>query len=749
MTMTTTKMQLNPRRSAVATQRWILFLLTAAMLSLLVGCGGSTANVQNPPPPPPPNVTTTVQTSANSIPVNGTVTLTATITGPADIVSDGVVWTLSCQGATGAACGTLSSPSSQSGAPITFTAPPTIPGNNMVTQIVAYAEGYQQSNYVAPITITTFDSSLQAGIYVLQAQGVDSNSNPYQIVAALNLDGQGNIENGEQTANYLATGSLTDTGLTGTYFLGNDGRGLITVNTNDPNIGNNGVETFAFVFLNPQGSPQNPQALVSQVDIENVSTTGDSAVGTLDLQETSVAAPSGSYAFVLKGTNVVKSSPFGLGGVLSIPAGQTAISGVFDEVIGEKLKLGDATFPTGSQLTSSPDALGKVTFNLTGLLDGTHTKTVTAVFAGYIIDASHIDLIETDTATGGTVTPLGLTGGLALGQTAGSYGNFTNASFSGPYVFGVTGVDLSPINTSFTPSTWTTAALFAADGNGCQNNSCSGYTDSFLLDNCVQSTCKTGEIPGAQISAQFTGTYAVDSSTSSCGATGGSVVVGTGRACLTPSTFTPAPDPTYEPELFIYLTSPSSAGEALVLGIGDISTKPNLHYPSIGTGIAYPQSTMTPAFSGDYGLSFTQQNGTENDGTGQMNASSAAQTLSGFADSSTDNDIYPTLPDQPFEGTFNSPSASAPFPGTLADVNQGAPFTITNINTDEFSVDYYYIDPSHGFFIETDLVNPSPGSAQVSFGYYAVRTPLCEGCPSQFHETSKEKKLPDKRSIIK
>jgi hypothetical protein len=113
------------------------------------------------------------------------------------------------------------------------------------------------------------------------------------------------------------------------------------------------------------------------------------------------------------------------------------------------------------------------------------------------------------------------------------------------------------------------------------------------------------------------------------------------------------------------------------------------------------------------------------------------------------NDIYPTLPDQPFEGTFNSPSASAPFPGTLADVNQGAPFTITNINTDEFSVDYYYIDPSHGFFIETDLVNPSPGSAQVSFGYYAVRTPLCEGCPSQFHETSKEKKLPDKRSIIK
>jgi len=732
----------------VATNRWILFLVVAAMLTLLAGCG-STANVQNPPPPPPPQVTVTVQTSASSIPVSGTVTLTATITGPANIVSDGIAWKYSCQDGTGSACGTLSSPSSQSGASITFTAPSTLSSNSMVTEIVAYAEGSQSSNYVAPITISTFDSSLQAGIYVLQAQGVDSSGNPYQIAAALQLDGQGNIKNGEQTANYLATGSLTDTNLTGTYFLGNDGRGLITLNTNDTNIGGNGIETFAFVFLNPQGSPQNPRALVSQVDIGNAAT-GASAVGTLDLQETSVVAPSGSYAFVVKGTNKVEIAlpPFALGGVLNIASGQTAISGVIDEVIGEHLKLSDATFLTGSQLSSSPDALGKATFNLVGLLDGIHPTPVTAVFAGYIIDASHIDLIETDTAAGGTVTPLALTGGLALGQTTGSYGNFNNASFSGPYVFGVTGVDLSPVNSSYLPATWTTANLFTADGNGCQNDSCNGYTDTFLQQNCVQSTCEKGAIPGAQISAQFTATYTVDSSTSSCGATSGTVVAGTGRACLTPSSFTPAPDPSYEPELFVYLTSPSGAGEALVLGMGDVGSQPNLHYPSIGTGIAYPQSTMTPAFSGDYGLSFTQQNGTENDGTGQMNADSTGQTLSGFADSSTSSGL-PSLPDQQFGGSFNSPSANAPFAGTLGNVNQSSAFTVANTTTNEFSVDYYFIDPSHGFFIETDLVNPSPGSAQVSFGYYAARNPVCTGCPSQFHETTKNTKLHGGKPIIK
>ncbi|MGA7078307.1 MAG: hypothetical protein WBQ43_03855 [Terriglobales bacterium] len=727
----------------MATKRWILFPVAAAMLSLFAGCGGSTANVQNPPPPPPPDVTVTVTTSATSIPVSGTVTLTATITGPANIVSDGVVWNLSCQGATGSACGTLSSTSSQSGASIMYTAPSTISANTVVAEIVALAEGYQSANDVSPITITTFDSCLQAGTYILQAQGVDSNNNPYQIVAALPFDGQGNIgktatTKGEQTANYLATGSVTTTGLTGTYFLGNDGRGLITINTNDNQIGGNGVETFPFVFRNypqnnlncQQNTPENPQALVSQVDVGNAAT-GASAVGTLDLQETSVAAPSGSYAFVMKGTNVVNNLdlPFAFGGVLNIPSGQTAISGVTDEIVDGKLKLSDGTFLTGSQLMSSPDTLGQVTFNLVGLVDG--AKPVTATFAGYIVDATHIDLIETDTTSGGTVKPLGLTGGLAIGQTAGSYGTFNNASFNGPYVFGVTGVDLSPLNSSYTPLTWTAAYIFTADGKGCQNDSCNGYTDTFLLDNCVQSTCKTGGISGAQISAQFTGSYVVDSSTASCGSTSGTVVTGTGRACLTPSTFDPAPVPLYTPELFFYLTNPTGTGEALVLGMGDS------HYPSLGTGVAYPQSTASATFAGDYGLSFAQEaNGTETDGSGQMIVDQTPTVvlpdclspvqICGLADASQG-----VGQGNSFLGTFNSPSA-APFLGTLdanANAPQGVPAGVfPPVGTGvPMTVDYYFIDPTQGFFIETDLVTQA--TTQVSFGYYSVRAPLCTGCP--------------------
>jgi hypothetical protein len=49
-------------------------------------------------------------------------------------------------------------------------------------------------------------------------------------------------------------------------------------------------------------------------------------------------------------------------------------------------------------------------------------------------------------------------------------------------------------------------------------------------------------------------------------------------------------------------------------------------------------------------------------------------------------------------------------------------------------VNYYFIDADHGFFVETDLLNsippttPPTASAQVSFGYYAARTPVCTGC---------------------
>jgi hypothetical protein len=734
--MTGTTTRFNSRRLAVAKKRWVLFLLAAAMMAVLAGCSSSTANVENHLPPPASQVTIAFQPEpAGSLAVNGSENLTAVVTN--DPNNYGVDWSLSCQGSSGN-CGTIclstnptcgntkahtdSCPTLPTAScTAIYTAPASISTNSTVVEIVAYASADDRQNVVAPITIGSFDSSLAAGNYVLQAQGVE-NSTPYQFAGVITLDGLGNVTGGEQTVNSSGGSEGASILNTSSYFLGSDGRGTITLNWNDSNANTNGTEIFSFVFLT---NSRNPQALISQID-----STGASATGTMDLQQAGIAVPSGSYAFVMNGTDVFDSLPLAFGGVFNIPSGQTAISGVTDEIIADHMKLEDEPFSTGSQVSSSPDTLGQVTFRLVGLRSNSRPNPLTVVLTGYIVDPAHIKLIESDTAAGGSVIPFGATGGLAIGQASGSYGKFNNGSLplGTTYVFGVTGIDLSPnsVSNGSLPSTLTSAGLFAADGNG---NLSSGFTDTFLQQNCVQLICtqSAGAIPGAQISASFTGTYSVDSSSSnSCGASSGTVVVGTGRACMFPSNFNPAPSPSYSPELFFYLTGLTGTGDpaALVLAAGDLGPKHTLHYPSIGTGIAYAQSSAAPAFSGDYGLSFTQFNSSgENDGTAQLNATSTTTpgSLSGLADINVTSSANL---DQPFTGTFSEPTATAPFQGSLVGTNDTVASSIAF--TPQVAVDYFFINPSQGFFVETDLVNATPPeqTGQVSLGYYVAQCPV-------------------------
>lgn len=685
--------------------RCILTLLTASVLAILMGCeGGSTANVQNPPPPPSSNITIAFQPQpAPALNVSFSENLVASVSN--DPNNYGVDWSLTC--GTASNCGTLtvngnSGTHTASGSPITYSAPSFLATNNMIVEIVAYATADHNKNVVAPITISTFDSGFPAGTYVLQVHGVDSGFNPYQFAAAIVLDGNGNITGGEQTANYAGFGSLADTNLTGSYFIGNDGRGTITLNTNDANIGGNGFETFTFVYLSES------RALVSQMDLPITTTqsaaTGVSATGSMDLQASTVPL-TGGYAFVISGTDVPKTSPVAFGGILNIDSPNT-ISGngsVVDEILGKKL---NATALSLSGTLTAPDNLGSFTLNLNAPFGSTN-KVIPLQFTGYIVDTTHVDLIETDTASG-NASPFGLTAGFAVGQ-GNATGTFTtNAVLSGTYVFGIPGTDLSEFDGTFgfisMPATSTSAGLFTADGAG---NLTNGFTDTFLALNTVQGTAVNPQT-GAQISAPFTGTYAVDST-------------GTGRATSTGITFNPEPKDNYLPTFFLYLTG--NGGPALVLETGDA------HYPSIGTGIAYPQSTATPAFSGDYGMTFTQELSgfNENDGDGPFNASSSGTppSLSGIADV---NVGYGANQDQPFAGTYTAPSATGPFSGILVGTNTSLITSVAFVP--QIAVNYYFIDPTRGFFVETDLINAitPEQQGQVSLGYYEVRTPVCSTC---------------------
>jgi len=179
----------------VATRRWILFLLAAAILAL-AGCNsGSTFNVQNPPPPPPPNISIAFQPAPiGTILIDTTTNLTAVVSN--DPSNSGVSWSVTCS-VTGN-CGQLSAQHTASGDATTYTPPASLAGNSLDVNIVAFATASQATNVVAPITVTAFGSNLK-GTYVLEATGADSNFNPYQFAGVIVLDGNGGISSGEQT----------------------------------------------------------------------------------------------------------------------------------------------------------------------------------------------------------------------------------------------------------------------------------------------------------------------------------------------------------------------------------------------------------------------------------------------------------------------------------------------------------------------------------------------------------------------
>jgi hypothetical protein len=637
---------MSPSGRAILQSRTFLGLLLTLTASLaLAACGGgSTFNVHNPPPPPPSNLSIAFQsTPVNSLLINATTDLIAVVQN--DASNDGVDWSVTCQNPND--CGSLNTYHSASGETVTYTPPQTLSGNSQAVNVVAFAEADHTKNVLAVITVKAFGSVLN-GTYVFETRGSDANRQPFQLTGAVVLDGNGEITSGQQTLNYVSGSLTTPIAQGGSYFAGPDGRGTMSLKTTNQS-GDPVTENFSLVVLS------NSHVLLaeSQLDAPQTST------GSMDLQ-TSIAAPIGGFAFVASGTDSA-GTPAAVGGVLNIDS-PGAISGkgsLADQDYNNTLTT--CPSPKGiSGTVSQPSPLGVVTFALFGA-----PCLGSVQFTGYIIDATHIKLIESDNSGASGFS----TAGPAISQGA-SAGTFSLASFAGSYVWGVQGEDLA----SFEPSSLTSVGVLTADGSG---NLTDGFTDTFMI-------LSAGKGSPAQAAGQFAGTYTIDSK-------------GIGRVRTSLTQFnSPVP---FKPQLVFYLTG--NGNPVLVLDAGG----ENLNYPSLGTGIAYSQ-TPPLSFTGEYAVSFTQQNGGEGDGTGQVVAD--AGTLSGIVDDSGSG--FGVV----LNGTFGALDSFGRTAGTFP-----SPAGAT-------AVEFYLIDPGHAFFVETDLINP--GSGQVGLGYFMERTPVCAGC---------------------
>lgn len=652
----------NTRRLPLALKPWLLLFIAAMMIAAFSGCSnsGSTANVTNPPPPPAAGISIAFQSAPPSaLMVNAATPIAATVSN--DSSNAGVDWVLTCQGGN---CGTLLPPHTASGSPTTYTPPSILAGNTQIVNIQAFATADQTKNLLASINITAYGNNL-SGTYVLAAQGSEGGTT-YQFAGAIVLDGNGNVTSGQQTVNFLdpSTGSYTSYSVPivasgSSYFLGADGRGTLTINpsnpTNDPSIG---PETFSLVYLSSS------QLLITATPNSILSV---SASGTMNLQAASVtSALTGGYAFVVSGTDFEGYGQAGIGGIFNIDnvsgnpnnisgTGSAADQNITGYVTANQTLNGSITIPVAPGVLS-------LTLNFPNFSSGTPTIT----FAGYVIDQNHIQLIETDNGGYGSVA------GLALGQGSAT-GTFSDASFSGTYVYDALGVDLY----NGQPDTLTSVGTFTADG--------AGHLVNGFSDNVFQTL--------GQISGTFSASYSVATK---------------GRVTSVFGSFV-NPNNAFRPVVYFYL---GGDGTALVLFNSDL----NVLYPALANGNVYPQAAA-PTLSGNYGVNFIQQNGTEYDGTAIMTA--ALPSLTGFAD------VGPSL-DQGFSGTVSTQACSSVtvgcFPGSFTNSTGSSAFVGSNFSNPNlpvaFTADFYLIDSNHGFFIENDLLQQS----QVSLGYFETAT---------------------------
>ncbi|HEV2490223.1 MAG TPA: hypothetical protein VGT03_10475 [Candidatus Acidoferrales bacterium] len=557
--------------------RSVVLLLTSVATAIfgLTACGSSGPSISIAISAAPPG----------TLPVNAQTLIAATTTN--DSSNSGVDWSVTC-GSSGT-CGSFNPAHTVSGATTIFTAPFATPSGSAVTITAKSAKDSSKSKS-AMVTITQFSNATLNGNFVFSFSGLESSAGAiYSVDGVFAADGSGTITAGEQDFRDPSTSAFNT--LTGTYSIGADGRGTITLITGNPSIGVSGTMTLGVVIVSG-GS----HAMITEFD------SFGSARGTMDPQTLtafSSSTLSQGFAFTMLGQDF-GTNPLTWGGVLNVDS-PCVISGrgsVTDEDDTGFVNLSQ----TASGTVSAPDSSGRVIFSLTLQFVTTGPVTMT----GYIVDATHVKLIETDAL-------LGVTGGTAIGQGSKTGTFSSNSAVFGNLVFSAAGQSV--------PGPTVAAGILTADGNG----------------NITRGTVDVNAA-GNPATASVTGTYAVDAA-------------GTGRGVVTL-----AGNATGLTTYAFYL-----------VGSGSPSPILNLDVPSLAAGMAFQQSNgpfSATSLQGSYGMGFSVQFTTTfgSDVTGQMSADGTG-TLAGTEDIN-ESSAGLSFPSIPFTGSFTG-NAAGQFSGSF------------------------------------------------------------------------------------
>ncbi len=518
--------------------------------------------------------------------------------------------------------------------------------------VVATSGTLTPVNFALTNTALVVTSPLPDGNYVYTLAGTDNVDFSHFDVAGVFTIAGGVITGGEQDFidfNFALTDSINPTG--SSVVTSADGNVLITLVTcnaadctaTDANIGVAGIETLNGALVSSS------KARITEFDASA------SASGTLRLQTSTTATFPESYAFTVSGIDT-NGNALAIGGIINVDGASGTISGansIFDANDGGSgTTFQGETFGAGS--VSAPDAFGRIVFTLNPT-DSTDFPQILLV--GYIVDNTHIQLVEADDAS------VAATGGQALSQGANT-GTFSSASVSGnSYVAGVNGFDTTGVLQAAALLTFNSGGTVGGTTNGNDLTGGAGATPSPIT----------------------AGTYTVDS---------------TGRVTLTGVT---AAGGAINTNLQLYL---DGSGDVLVLAL-DVGDE----LAGVGSQQTGGGSFTAANLSGTYVVSATGADFNfedELDAAGQVSADGVGilGATVGYVDLNWlfDPSPGPVFTDAPVTGTFTA-DPSGVFTGTFTglDVTSCPAYTgtATTCTVDTFA--FYLLDASgDAVVIETD-----------------------------------------------
>jgi len=576
----------------------------------------------------------------------------------------GVDWTVSCGGS---ACGSFIPPHTANDTgrstqqfTTSFTAPSTVPPGGTVTiTATATASPTTQVSVTLTITPVTLNDGLLNGQYAFYLSGVQTTSLT-ALAGSLIADGNGNITAAEES---VPAQSTALTGISGSYYLGSDGRGLMTLNglPNSTQGWLNGQQIFSLAVVDSTHVFMEEFDGTDAFNVTNSPITvppfGDTVRGELDLQQPADFAvpPTGPFAFAW--THASRGSlPYAgyYGGVLNADPSGNVISFAIDRYV-DGATTSITSGLCGAQSFSTVDSFGYGTVSI-----GPYCLNY------FLVDSAHLIMVGSSSSDG-----TGLPSGHAYSQPV------TMPPLAGTYVFTLSGSTpfLSAGGTLDGSTPQALGGWVTSDANGNLNGNLDTNKNGAVLSGPVSGSLAASAVPGRWLMT----------------------LEGGGASS--------------------FALYPTSSGLLIF----------QLDFGKSGTGTVALQSNSAPTISGNYAVSLQQPGGFNAsrpatlglevaawaDISGQIIASNSS-TLSGTADidqidgvfQGPSGNVWTQTPDQSVTGSFSA-GPQGRFTGTIV-INQlvTIPGQLGTLN-----LIFYVIDSSHVMLLEDDST-PAVGLLQ-------------------------------------